>query len=227
MTRSILLACLALMAGGGLRAEPLADILARMDQAARNFRTFSAKIKRSEYTKILNSKDDTDGLRRIRRVNGQTVDMVELLGANPQTVRFSGKTVEVYYPNAKRVEIYDAAKFGKMGKQVNQLMLLGIGVSSADLKRDFDIQPGSTENIGGVSTTRIELTPKDSDLRKQIEKIEMWIPEKESVPLRVKSTRTSGDYDQLVYSDVQMNPALPDAAFELNTAPDVKRVRMK
>ena len=28
------------------------DILARMDQSARNFRTFSAKMKRTEFTKV-------------------------------------------------------------------------------------------------------------------------------------------------------------------------------
>src|SRR6476469_8028115 len=143
MIRFVLLAFLAVTAGTGVRAESLNDILARMEQSARNFRTFSAKMKRTEYTKILNDKEETDGLRRVRRTNGQTTDMVELLGKNPQTVRLSGKTVEVYYPDAKRVEVYDAGKFGKIGKQVmDQLLLLGIGVTSADLRRDFEIKAG-------------------------------------------------------------------------------------
>ncbi|HYV62437.1 MAG TPA: sigma-E factor regulatory protein RseB domain-containing protein [Bryobacteraceae bacterium] len=228
MIRFVLLAFLAVTAGTGVRAESLNDILARMDQSARNFRTFSAKMKRTEYTKILNDKEETDGLRRVRRTNGQTTDMVELLGKNPQTVRLSGKTVEVYYPDAKRVEVYDAGKFGKIGKQVmDQLLLLGIGVTSADLRRDFEIKAGAMETIGGMPTTRIDLFPKDGDLKKQFEKIEMWIPEKESVPLQIKVTRTSGDYNQAVYSDVQMNPALPDSAFELKLPPGVKRVPVK
>ena len=50
----------------GLHAETLDDILARMDQSARSFRTFSAKIKRTEFTKVLpNDKDETDGIRRL------------------------------------------------------------------------------------------------------------------------------------------------------------------
>jgi outer membrane lipoprotein-sorting protein len=227
MLRSAPFAVLALLAGVSLQADSLDAVLGRMDQSARNFKTFSAKIKRTEYTKILNSKDDSEGVRRVKRANGQTVDVVELMGVNPQTIRLSGKTVEVYYPNAKRVEVYDAGKFGKMGKQVNQLMLLGIGVSSADLRRDFDVKLGASETIGGMPATRIELTPKDGDLRKQVVKIEMWIPEKEGVPLQVKTTRTSGDYDQLVYSDVEMNPTVPDSAFDLKTPADVKRVNVK
>ena len=227
MTRFVRFAFLAAAAGTLLSAESLNDVLARMDQSARDLRTFSAKIKRTEYTKILNDTEDTDGLRLVKRAGGQTIGMVELFGKNPQTVRFAGKTVEVYYPEAKRVEVWDASKFGKMGKQVDQLLLIGIGVSSSDLRHDFDIKSGGTEVIGGKPTTQIELIPKDSDLKKQVEKIDMWIPVNESVPLRVKVTRTSGDYEEAVYSDVQMNPALPDSAFELNLPADVKRVKMK
>jgi len=218
---------LSAIAGTGLRAEALNDILARMDQSARNLRTFSAKMKRIEYTKVLNDKDETEGLRLVKRADGKTVGIVQFFGKNPQTIRFAGKTVEVYYPDAKRVEVYDASKFGKMGKQVDQLLLLGIGVTSADLRHDFDITAGGTETINGKQTTRIQLIPKDSDLKKQAEKIEMWVPEGESVPVQVKVTRTSGDYNQAIYSDVQMNPALPDSAFELKTPADVKRVVVK
>jgi len=227
MTRYVPFAVLGALAGTVLHAEALNDILARMDQSARNLRTFSAKMKRIEYTKILNDKDETDGLRLVKRANGQTIGIVQFFGQNPQTLRFAGKTVEVYYPDAKRVEVYDAGKFGKLGKQVDQLLLLGIGVTSADLRRDFDITADGTETIAGKPATRIQLIPKDPDLKKQAEKIEMWVQEGESVPIQVKVTRTSGDYNQAIYSDVQMNPALPDSAFESKTPPDVKRVNVK
>ena len=224
IVRALLVASVALT---GLRAEALTDILARMDQSARNFKTFTAKIKRTEYTKVLNDKDETDGARRLKRANGQTIGMVEFYGKNPQTIRFAGKTAEIYSPNAKQVDVYDASKFGKMGKQVDQLLLLGIGVTSADLRRDFTITASGTESVGGKHTTRLELIPKDKDLKKQAEKVELWIPEGDSVPLQSKVTRTSGDYNQILYSDIQMNPTLPDSAFELNVPADVKRVNVK
>src|SRR6185436_5095557 len=130
MTTFVRLVFLAALAGMSLRAESLNDILDRMDQSARNLRTFSAKMKRTEYTKVFNGKEESDGLRLVKRANGQTIGIVQFFGKNPQTVRFAGKTVEVYYPEAKRVEVYDAGKFGKMGKQVDQLLLIGIGVTS-------------------------------------------------------------------------------------------------
>ena len=227
MTRFVRFVILAALAGSALRAESLEEILARMDQSARNLRTFSAKMKRIEFTKILNDKEETDGLRLVKRSNGQTIGIVQISGKNQQIVRFAGKTVEIYYPEAKRVEVYDAGKFGKMGKQADQLMLIGIGVTSADLRRDFEMKGGDPQKIGGTSTTRIDLIPKDNDLKKYVEKIEMWVADKESVPLQVRVTRTSGDYEQAVYSDIQFNPALPDSAFQLNLPADVKRVLMK
>jgi len=227
MPRIARVALLATLALASLRAEALTDILARMDQSARNFKTFSAKIRRTQFTKVLSEKEESDGARRLKRANGQTVGMVEFFGKNRQIIRFAGKTVEVYYPDAKRVEVYDASKFGKIGKQADQLLLLGIGVTSSDLRRDFNITAGGTEPIDGKPTTRIELSPKDNDLKKQVVKIDLWIPEGESIPLQSKVTMTSGDYDQIKYSDVQMNPALPDSAFELNVPADVKRVNVK
>src|ERR1700738_4966761 len=118
MARFVGLTFLAALAGTGLHADSLNAILARMDQSARNLRTFSAKMKRTEYTKVYNGKEDSDGLRLVKRANGQPIGIVQIFGKNPQTVRFAGKTVEIYYPEAKRVEVYDAGKFGKMGKQV-------------------------------------------------------------------------------------------------------------
>jgi outer membrane lipoprotein-sorting protein len=227
MMKCVRFAFLAVLAGTALRAEALSDILARMDQSARDLHTFSAKMKRTEYTKVLNDKEETDGLRLVKRANGQTIGIVQIFGKNPQIIRFAGKTVEIYYPDAKRVEVYDAGKFGKMGKQADQLMLIGIGVTSADLRRDFEIKGGTPEKIGETNTTRIDLIPKDNDLKKYVEKIEMWVADKQSVPLQVKVTRTSGDYEQAVYSDIQFNPTLPDSAFQLNLPPDVKRVPMK
>ena len=64
MSKLVRFGLFAALAGVSLRAEALNDILARMDLSARNLRTFSAKMKRTEYTKVLNEKEETDGLRR-------------------------------------------------------------------------------------------------------------------------------------------------------------------
>jgi outer membrane lipoprotein-sorting protein len=223
MTKSCGLVFLAGLTALGLRAEALEDILARMDQSAKSFRTFSAKIKRTEYTQVLHSSDVTEGAERVTKLRGQPVTILEFFGQNPQTIRLSGRTAEVYYPNAKVVEVWDA---GKYAKAANQMLLLGFGTSGTELRKDYELKRGGSETIGTTPTTRIELVPKDRDLKKQVEKIEMWIPGS-STPIQVKVSRTSKDYELASYSDVKLNPPLPESDFELKLPADVKRKIMK
>jgi outer membrane lipoprotein-sorting protein len=224
MPRFVRVAFLAAMAGTVLSAESLNDILARMDQSARNFRTFTANIKRTEYTKVINDKEDMEGVEKVKRTNGQTVTLVEFHGPNAQTIRLSAKTAEVYYPNAKMVEVWDA---GKYAKAANQFLLLGFGTSSAELRKDYDVSLGGTDTLGSVRTTRLDLTPKDAETKKKFAKIELWIPEGDTMPIQVKVTETSQNYNLAVYSDRKLNEPLPDSDFELKVPPDVKKVARK
>jgi outer membrane lipoprotein-sorting protein len=224
MTRFVRLAFIAAVAAITLSGEALNDILARMDQSARAFQSFTANIKRTEYTKVLNDKEDIEGVERVKRTNGQTVTLVEFHGPNAQTIRLSAKTAEVYYPNAKMVEIWDA---GKYAKAANQFLLLGFGTSGAELRKDYDVKLGGSDTLGSLKTTRLDLTPKDSETRKKFAKIELWIPEGDTVPIQVKVTETSENYNLAVYSNIKINNPLPDSALELKVPADVKKVPRK
>lgn len=224
MNKFVPLMFLAALAAPLARPESLDEIFARMDQSARNFKTFSADIKRTEYTKILNDKEVVEGIERVKKSNGNTVTLVEFRGPNAQTVRLSAKTAEVYYPNAKMVEVWDA---GKYIKAANQFLLLGFGTTSGDLKKDYDVKAGGTETIDSKPTTRLELVPKDSETRKKFSKIELWIPDGDTVPIQVKVTEASGDYNLAVYANRKINEPLPDSALELKVPADVKRVARK
>ena len=224
MARFICLAFLAALADTSLRAETLAEILARMDEPARSYGKFSANIKRTEYTKVLNDKEDIEGIERVKRTNGQTVTLVEFHGPNAQTIRLSAKTADVYYPNAKMVEIWDA---GKYARAANQFLLLGFGTSSAELKKDYDVSLGGADTLGSTRTTRLDLTPKDAETRKKFAKIELWIPEGDTVPIQVKVTEASQNYNLAVYSNRKVNEPLADSELELKVPPDVKKVARK
>ena len=182
MMKLVRFAFVAAILGSALNAEALNEILARMDQSARTFQTFTANIKRTEYTKVLNDKEDIEGVERVKRTNGQTVTLVEFHGPNAQTIRLSAKTAEVYYPSAKMVEVWDA---GKYAKAANQFLLLGFGTSGSELRKDYDVKLGGSDTLGSIRTSRLELTPKDSETKKKFALIELWIPEGDTVPIQV------------------------------------------
>jgi outer membrane lipoprotein-sorting protein len=202
-------------------AEPLADILARMDRAAAEFHSLSAQMKRVQFTAVLSESSEMDGVLRLRREKGGTVGVIEFQQPEQRTVIINGKSVEIYYPKANTVEIYDATKYTS---NMDQILLLGFGTSSTELKKSYDIKDGSFQKINGTDTTRIELTPRRDDLKKLITKIELWIPEGQNNPVRAKFSEPSKNYELVDYSDIQVNPTLPESAFALKLPPNVKKI---
>jgi outer membrane lipoprotein-sorting protein len=107
---------------------------------------------------------------------------------------------------------------------MDQILLLGFGTSSAELKKSYDFKDGGAQKIGAVNTTRLELTPKSGELQKLITKIELWIPEGQSNPIRAKFSEPSKNYELVDYSDIKVNPPLPESAFVLKLPDKVKKI---
>jgi outer membrane lipoprotein-sorting protein len=203
------------------QAEPLADILARMDHAAQGFRALSANMKRVQFTAVISESNEMDGVVRLKRIKSGTVGIVDFQQPEQRTVYVNGHNIQIYYPKANTVEIYDSSKYTA---NIDQFLLLGFGTSAAELQKSYDLKMAGTETIGGVATTRIEMTPKSDELKKLITKIELWIPEGQDNPVQEKVTEPSKNYELITYSDIKVNPGLPDSAFELKLPEKVKKI---
>ena len=218
IAQAILLSIAAL---GSTRAESLDAVLASMDHASKDFKSMSAKIKQTDYTAVISETNNRSGEMRLKRSKGGLTALVDFKEPEPRMIHLSGNKAEVYYPKAKTVEIYDAAKYAGA---IDQLLLLGFGTSVSELNQAYAITLGGAETIDGIKTSRLELTPKTADLQKNVTAIELWIPDGKGNPVQEKILKTSKDYTLIVYSDLQLNPSLPDSAFALNRPKDVKEI---
>ena len=72
--------------------------------------------------------------------------------------------------------------------------------------------------------TRIDLNPKSAELKKLITHIEMWFPDGQSNPARVKFSEPSKNYELVDYSDIKVNPPLPESAYLLKLPANVKKI---
>jgi outer membrane lipoprotein-sorting protein len=211
-----------LLAGTALAtAEPLPGVLARMDRAAAEFQSLSAGMKRVQFTAGLSETSEMDGAVRLRRIKGGTQGIVEFQQPEQRTVFINGKQVQIYYPKANTVEIYDASKYTS---NMDQILLLGFGTSAAELKKSYDVKDGGAQKINGADTTRIELTPRSDEMKKLITKIELWIPDGQSNPVRAKFSEPSKNYELVDYSDIKVNPPLPDSAFAFKVPGNAKKI---
>ena len=210
-----------IFAAGLATAEPLSDVLARMDRAAADFHSLSARMKRVQFTAVLSESSEMDGAVRLRRIKGGTQGIVEFQQPEQRTVFINGKQVQIYYPKANTVEIYDASKYTS---NMDQILLLGFGTSAAELKKSYDIKDGGAQKINGGDTTRIELTPRSDEMKKLITKIELWIPEGQSNPVRAKFSEPSKNYELVDYAEIKVNPPLPDSAFAFKVPGNAKKI---
>jgi outer membrane lipoprotein-sorting protein len=202
-------------------AENLPDVLARMDRAAKEFKTFSASAKRVQYTNVLKETEESKGSVRLRKSGSGTGGIMEFGAPDERTLHIAGHTLEIFYPKGPSVEIYD---LGKGANKAEQWLLLGFGTAAADIRKSYDVKLAGSEQVAGVATTRLELNPKEPELKKHVAKIELWIPEGQANPIQEKVTYTSKDYLEVTYSDVKLNTPLPDSAFELKLPPNVKKL---
>jgi outer membrane lipoprotein-sorting protein len=218
-----IVACLSGLAGAAWAADTLQDVLARMNQQAAEFRQVTAKLKKTSYTAILNDTSVESGAIWMRRA-GRGIEMRgEVTGSDARSFGFRDTRGEIYYPNMNTVQIYD---LGKAKSLVDQFMLLGFGSSGRDIERNYTVKLAGVETIGGRKTDRLELVPKSAEARQQVTRVDLWIPEDAGYPVQQKFYQPGGNYYLVVYSDIKVNPGLPDSDFRLKVPANAKKDRL-
>ena len=202
------------------RAATLDQVLAQMNQNAAKFKSVTAKVRYDSYIAVVKTDEVSTGAFRMKRSKRDVLVQVELTEPDPKTVAFSGTKVEIYYPKLKQIEVYNLGGHDV----VEKYLALGFGASSNDLKTDYAIRELGAEAVNGVQTSRLELIPKSKQVMQQFLKIELWMSDATGYPVQEKFYKTGGDYTIITYSDVAINPTLPDSVFKLNPPKGVQRV---
>lgn len=204
-------------------SETLNAVLNRMGQEAASFKQITANVTKLTYVNVLHDSTTESGAMWLRR-QGRKIQMVsEVKSPAERWVGIDGDQAEIYSPKINEVDIYD---LGKHRGLVDQFLLLGFGSSGKSLEEHYNVtvKPGGPELVSGQNATHLELVPKAADIRKQIEKVELWIPLDSGHPIQQKFVQPGGDYYLITYSDIKLNPNLPDRFFQLHLPANVNRV---
>ncbi len=211
-----IVSALAWAAGG-----PLETTLAKMDQAATEFKALSADLKRVQHTGVINQDTEDVGTILIKRPKPRETRMLfDVKQPDPKQFAFDGRTGEEYLPKLQTVQEYDLGKYKGL---IDQLLLLGFGTSSKELQTAYTISYGGPETIDGQKTTRVELIPKPQAGVKDLTRVDLWISDASGIPVQQKFYQRGGDYNLATYSNMKINPNLPDSALKLNLPKGVKR----
>lgn len=196
-------------------------VLARMDAAAATFKGMTANIRMVSYTSIIKETTEEVGKISLRSPKQRTVTaLIEFEKPDNKSYAFRDKKAQIYLPKINTVQEYD---FGKYDSLLTQGLLIGFGTSSKDLQKNYTISGGTEETIGGQKTVKIELVPTTETIRQHVTRMELWIGAESGLPVQEKLYQKSGDYTQIVYSDMKLQPNLTDEQVKLKLPANVKK----
>ncbi len=201
--------------------DNLAQVLARMDKAANDFKSMTAQVNYVTHTDVLNEDDRESGSVIMRKVQpGEVQGKVEFTSPDPKSVTIEKRRVQEYFPKIKTLQVFD---LDKHGEQLDKFFMIGFGTSGIELAKDYEVVVSGSETVEGQAAIRLQLHPKTAQARQYVQKLELWIPEQgDPYPLREKIIEPSGDYRLVTYSSLQINPALKPDALRLKLPQGVK-----
>ena len=202
-------------AGGDDSTGQLNAILTRMDQTAGNFRTTQADFTWDQYQKVVDETETQKGTLYFRHAKGGVEMAAQITEPNKKYVLFGDSKVRMYEPPPlDRETVYNT---GKNKADVESFMVLGFGGGGHPLLKSFDVRYLGTEEAQGVKADKLELVPKSQRTRNTFSQILLWIDPARGVSVQQKLLSPEGDYRLAKYSNIQLNPKIPDDVFKLKT----------
>jgi outer membrane lipoprotein-sorting protein len=199
-------------------------ILKKMDAVSASFRTAQAEFEWDNYEKVIDELVDVQTGNIYYRRAGKEIEMMadvkkagtsaSTLKPEPKYVLFSEGKIRMYQPKPDQVTVYD---LGKDRADLESYVVLGFGGSGQDLQKAFDVKYQGTENINGVAATKLELTPKSERVRKNYNRMILWIDPDKGISLQQEFFTPQGDYRLCKYSAIKLNEKIDNDVFKLKT----------
>ena len=200
------------------------EVLQRLDSAAAHFQSMSATVTYLTHTDVIDENSTETGQVVMKKVApGEVQGLINFTAPNQRTVTFEKRSVQIFYPKIKTLQVYDLEEHGE---QLDKFLMIGFGTSGSELAKDYTMTVVGTEATkaaGGGQAIHLELIPKSGKAREYVKKLELWIPEHgDSYPLQEKITEPSGNSRTMTYGDLKINPQLPPEALKLKLPSGVK-----
>jgi outer membrane lipoprotein-sorting protein len=218
---SILAAAAVALAGAAAAGRSLAETLAKMDEAAAQFKGFSANVEHVHHMDAIHEDETDSGTILVKRPKPKDLHVrIEFVKPDPKVAVIDGSKVEVYYPHSGEIDRYD---LGRRRSLLDMFVAQGFGGTSRDLQRDYTVKLGGAETVAGESATRLELIPKAAEMLEQWKRVDLWISDKSGNTLQQKLYENGKDYHLITYTNIKLNPEIPDSAFKLEVPKGTKR----
>jgi outer membrane lipoprotein-sorting protein len=200
----------------------LKEILARMDEEAKQLKTVSADLEYTHVTIVVEDHSTQSGQFFIRNPKKPEM-LVRFFKPDASTVLFKQNRLEMYHPKINQIVEYNLKSHSNI---IQQFFLLGFGTNSKSLEAAYSVKLDHEANLAGKDTAVLDLAPNDSAIMRYFTRIQVWVSEESWLPVQQKFYSPGGDYSIARYSRVKVNENLPSSTFRITAAPGVERVKM-
>src|SRR5579863_3309737 len=176
----------------------LAEILARMNDAAKHLKTVSADLDYTTTTALVNESDTETGKFYLRNPKSPDI-LINFEKPDPKVILFRRNRAQIYYPKTNRVETHDLQQQSGL---VQQFLLLGFGTDANSLKASYNVSLAGEDDLDGETTALLELVPRQPQVASQLTKIQIWVSEDSWLPAQQKFLQPGGDYLTAHYRNV-------------------------
>ena len=212
---------LLLLTATGFASDPLDSVLSRMDKAAISFKSMTANMKQVSHTAVIDQDNTESGTILLKRPKPHDMHMlVQLSEPDVKTVALQNEKLDIFLPKINTVQEYD---LGKSRALIEQFLLLGFGTTRKELTDANNVRFLGEETVNGQKAAKLELVPRAKEVLQHFKKIELWLSEDTGYPAQHKMYQPGGDYMLVTFSDLKVNPAVPDAALKLKLPKGVKK----
>ncbi|HTW81285.1 MAG TPA: hypothetical protein VME23_17185 [Terracidiphilus sp.] len=203
-------------ATGFIHAQNLQSVLSRMDAAAAKFRNTSADVEFSSIVPPIPDPEVQKGTVYYQREGstykmGVHIDTDDGQAAPKVLVCCIDGSIKLYEKLPDQV-----TTLSKLS-QYESWFMLGFGASGKELAERWDITYDGPETIDGVKTEKLELVPKDPNVKAKLPKVTLWMDADRAVSVKQYFDQGKGYSRTCHYTNIKVNDKLPKDAFTFAT----------
>ncbi len=196
------------------------QILARMQEAAKKITTIRASIEQVKIFMDIGSKETYRGNLIFKHVGKS--DKVRINYDNGNQVSVDPSQIVLYQPQIKQAIITTRGQLAARNQEF-AFFSAPYSLTSAQMKQRYDIVHTGDEQVAGVKTSVLQLTPKQASA---IKRMKWWVSQSSWLPVKSEMVDAqNGDVSTFTLNGMEINPEIKDSDFNIKFAPGTKVVK--
>ena len=195
------------------------QILARMQEAAKKISTIRASIEQMKRYDIGGKPETYRGILIFKHAGRS--DWLRINYDNTQQVSVDPSKIVLYQPKINQAIVTTRGQLAAKNQEF-AFFSAPYSLTSAQMKQRYDIVHTGDEQVGGVNTSVLQLTPKQQSAVKQMK---WWVSQASWLPVKSEMIDSrSGDITTFTMGNMEINPKIADSEFKIKFAPGTKVV---